>query len=98
MPQMVVFAADHGLAAQGVSAYPVDVTWQMVETSSPGGAAVSVLSLLRNGIDLNVVDCGVAATLVCEQDPAHKLPKAASHACGGARWLMARRTAARVRP
>lgn len=75
-PQMVVFAADHGLAAQGVSAYPVDVTWQMVENFLAGGAAVSVLSR-QNGIDLNVVDCGVARDFeVREQDPAHKLPRA----------------------
>lgn len=58
-PQMVVFAADHGLAAQGVSAYPVDVTWQMVENFLAGGAAVSVLAR-QHGVALNVVDCGVA--------------------------------------
>ena len=52
-PQMVVFAGDHGLAARGVSAFPSDVTWQMVENFLAGGAAVSVLAL-------TVVDCGVA--------------------------------------
>lgn len=73
-PQMLVFAADHGLAARGVSAYPVDVTWQMVENFLAGGAAVSVLAR-HNGIALNVVDCGVARDFAArEQDPAHKLP------------------------
>ena len=57
-PQMLVFAADHGLAAQGVSAYPADVTWQMVGNFLAGGAAVSVLSRLH-GVALHVVDCGV---------------------------------------
>ena len=57
-PQLVVFAADHGLAARGVSAYPSDVTWQMVENFLAGGAAVSVLAR-QHGIQLTVVDCGV---------------------------------------
>ncbi len=57
-PQLVVFAADHGLASRGVSAYPGDVTWQMVENFLAGGAAVSVLAR-QHGLALTVVDCGV---------------------------------------
>ena len=61
-PQMLVCAADHGLAARGVSAYPSDVTWQMVENFLAGGAAVSVLAR-QHGLQLSVVDCGVARTI-----------------------------------
>ena len=57
-PQLVVFAADHGLAARGVSAYPSDVTWQMVENFLAGGAAVSVLAR-QHSLALTVVDAGV---------------------------------------
>ncbi|WP_416400406.1 nicotinate-nucleotide--dimethylbenzimidazole phosphoribosyltransferase [Alicycliphilus denitrificans] len=58
-PQMLVCAADHGLAARGVSAYPSDVTWQMVGNFLAGGAAVSVLAR-QHGLALTVADCGVA--------------------------------------
>lgn len=60
-PQLLVCAADHGLAARGVSAYPSDVTWQMVENFLSGGAAVSVLAR-QHGLALTVVDCGVRHT------------------------------------
>ena len=59
-PQLVVFAADHGIAAQGVSAYPPEVTAQMVRNMLDGGAAVSVLAR-QHGIAVTVADCGVAA-------------------------------------
>lgn len=57
-PQLLVLAADHGIAGRGVSAYPSDVTWQMVNNFLAGGAAVSVLAR-QHGITQTVVDCGV---------------------------------------
>jgi nicotinate-nucleotide--dimethylbenzimidazole phosphoribosyltransferase len=58
-PQLLVFAADHGIAAQGVSAYPQEVTWQMVENMLTGGAAISVFAS-QLGLPLTLVDAGVA--------------------------------------
>ena len=55
---VVVAAADHGVAAEGVSAYPAEVTRQMVANFEHGGAAVSVLSR-HAGADVIVVDVGV---------------------------------------
>jgi len=73
-PQLLVFAADHGLARQGVSAYPRDVTWQMVENFLAGGAAVSVLAS-QHGIDLTVIDCGVAHDFASRPPPAPGKPR-----------------------
>ena len=57
-----VFAADHGITAEGVSAYPSQVTQQMVLNFLAGGAAINVLARL-NQVEVNVVDVGVDADL-----------------------------------
>src|SRR5262249_38546959 len=57
-PVIFTFAADHGVAAEGVSAYPQTVTAQMVENFLRGGAAINVLAR-QAGVRLVVADFGV---------------------------------------
>jgi len=57
---IVVAAADHGVTAQGVSAYPAEVTGQMVANFLAGGAAINVLAD-HAGARVRVVDAGVAS-------------------------------------
>ena len=76
--QIVVFAADHGIAGAGVSAFPQAVTAQMVANMAAGGAAISVLARqIDAGIEL--VNLGTVAPV-----PAHPLIKNVVIAAGTA--------------
>lgn len=59
---ITIFAADHGVAAEGVSAFPQAVTGQMIRNFANGGAAISVLAR-QLGARLEVVDVGSVAPL-----------------------------------
>jgi nicotinate-nucleotide--dimethylbenzimidazole phosphoribosyltransferase len=59
---IAVFAADHGVVAEGISAWPQEVTAQMVANFAAGGAAINVLAR-QLGTDIVVVDVGVASQI-----------------------------------
>lgn len=58
-PRIVLFAADHGVCAEGVNPYPQAVTAQMVANFLRGGAAINSLARIA-GAELQIVDAGVA--------------------------------------
>ncbi|WP_047391169.1 nicotinate-nucleotide--dimethylbenzimidazole phosphoribosyltransferase [Chitinibacter sp. ZOR0017] len=74
-PAVAIFAADHGVAAEGVSAFPAEVTAQMVVNFLTGGAAISVLANLHQ-ISLAIIDVGVASPYPVPSNPRAKLFRA----------------------
>jgi nicotinate-nucleotide--dimethylbenzimidazole phosphoribosyltransferase len=64
---LFIFAADHGITAEGVSAYPKDVTVQMTYNFLNGGAAINVLAR-HNGVDTEVVDIGVDHQFIARRE------------------------------
>lgn len=62
LPHIAVFAGDHGVCDEGVSAYPSVVTGEMVKNFARGGAAINVLAR-RIEAGLSVVDVGVVSDL-----------------------------------
>jgi nicotinate-nucleotide--dimethylbenzimidazole phosphoribosyltransferase len=73
--RVVVFAGDHGVAASGVSAYPPEVTAQMVANIDGGGAAINALAGVA-GATVRVVDMSVDAEPLSERIGAHKVRRA----------------------
>ena len=58
-PHLLIFAADHGAATAGLSAFPQEVTWQMVDNYLGGGAGANVFAR-QSGLTMKVIDAGVA--------------------------------------
>jgi len=82
-PLIAVFAANHGVTARGVSAYPADVTRQMVENFAAGGAAVNQIAL-QAGAGLKVFDLALDMPTpdICAGDALSEAECAATMAFG----------------
>ena len=70
--RVVVFAGDHGVAKSGVSAFPPEVTAQMVANFDAGGAAINVLAGIA-GATVRVADIAVDADPLSAEIGAHKV-------------------------
>nr|WP_313865903.1 nicotinate-nucleotide--dimethylbenzimidazole phosphoribosyltransferase [Mycobacterium sp.] len=73
--RVVVFAGDHGVARSGVSAYPPEVTAQMVANIDAGGAAINTLAAIADAT-VRIADLAVDADPLSEQIGAHKVRRA----------------------
>ncbi|MBL1404799.1 MAG: nicotinate-nucleotide--dimethylbenzimidazole phosphoribosyltransferase [Rhizobiales bacterium] len=65
--RLFIFAGDHGLTAEGVSAWPSEVTTQMVANFLKGGAAANVFARTNN-VDITIVDAGIIGDLPDHQN------------------------------
>lgn len=65
-PQNIIFAADHGIVAEGVSVSPKEITWQQIYNFLQGGAGVNFLCR-QHGFKLKIVDAGVDYDLPYER-------------------------------
>src|SRR5690606_37804914 len=61
-PAVIVFAGDHGVVADGASAWPSEITGAMVRTMAAGGAAINAFAA-QAGASVTLVDVGVASDL-----------------------------------
>lgn len=75
--RIVVFVADHGVSKLGVSAYPREVTGQMLKNFLDGGAAINAISRSM-GIGIEIVDIGVDAEITGDGFISHKIRRGTS--------------------
>ncbi|WP_084031720.1 nicotinate-nucleotide--dimethylbenzimidazole phosphoribosyltransferase [Anaerobacillus arseniciselenatis] len=79
-PGVIVFAADHGVTTEGVSAFPQEVTAQMVKNFLTGGAAINVFSK-QISAQLKIVDIGVATDIEGEDLISKKIRNGTANFC-----------------
>ena len=81
-PRLILFAGDHGLADEGVSPYPKNVTFEMVRNFVNKGAAINVFAN-QHGIKLDIVDTGVITPSPWEEVIDYRLGEGTSNSLKG---------------